>query len=102
LFEEERSRAWVWILVAVALILFLGLPTYYRGRAQKEHERRLQLLKEGDEVVTASGLCGKLVKMEGDFAILEIAPGVRVRLLKDSLLGREEEVLLELRGRRGR
>jgi len=100
LFEEERSRAWIWIIVAVALILFFGLPAYYRNKAQKEHERRIELLREGDQVVTASGLCGKLVRMEGEFAILEIAPGVRVKVLKDSLLGREKEVLLQLRRKR--
>ena len=49
-------------------------------------------LKKGDRVVTQSGLVGKLVEtVEGRHAKIEIAPGVKVTILRSSIAGLDAE-----------
>jgi preprotein translocase subunit YajC len=49
-------------------------------------------LKKGDRVVTQSGLVGKLVDPpEGRHARIEIAPGVKVQVLRTSIAGLDAE-----------
>ena len=42
-------------------------------------------LKRGDEVLTAGGVVGKVTKVEDVYAELEIAKGVKVRVLKQTI-----------------
>lgn len=97
MFEEERSRSWLWILIVAAILLFFGFSTYSRNKAERERRKKIELMRVGDEVIIASGLCGKLVKKGEDFFVIEIAPGVRVKVLKDFVLDRKEAVLFQLR-----
>ena len=49
-------------------------------------------LKKGDRVVTQSGLVGKLVDdLEGVTPSIEIAPGVKVQVLRTSIAGLDAE-----------
>ena len=54
-------------------------------RQQKEHQTKVAGLKRGDEVLTAGGVVGKVMKVEDVYAELEIAKGVRVRVLKATI-----------------
>ena len=58
---------------------------------QKKQDATLAELKKGDRVVTQSGLVGKLAELEPKYAKLEIAPGVKVQVLRTSLSGRDAE-----------
>ena len=62
-------------------------------KKQKEHDKMLKALTTGDEIVTTGGIIGEvkdvIVPVDGPTElILEIAPGVRVRALTDSVLRR--------------
>ena len=48
----------------------------------------LNSLQKGDEVVTASGMLGKIVGIEDSVVQIEIADRVKVKLLKDRIAGR--------------
>jgi preprotein translocase subunit YajC len=70
-------------LVAVLLILYFF---FFRTQQKKEkqHKALVEGLRQGDRVLTNSGLLGTIAKVDaGDQEILlEIAEGVRVRFLK--------------------
>ena len=71
---------------AIALMMFSG-----RSNAKKQKELESKL-KKGDRVVTQSGLVGKLAEpIEGRHARLEIAPGVKVQILRTSITGLDTE-----------
>jgi preprotein translocase subunit YajC len=57
--------------------LFVVVPQRRRVAA---HERMVETLKPGDEVVTAGGLYGDVTEVGDDEVALEIAPGVEVRV----------------------
>ena len=71
--------------VLVPLVLF-GLMWVLLVRPQKERVRRQQQLvaslEVGDEVITAGGLIGRIVVLEGDEAHIEVAPGQVLRFLR--------------------
>jgi preprotein translocase subunit YajC len=75
-------------LLLVGMLIFI----FWSNRSQqKKQDATLAELKKGDRVVTQSGLIGKLVELEPKYAKLEIAPGVKVQVLRTSILGRDAE-----------
>jgi preprotein translocase subunit YajC len=78
----------VYIVVPVVLIVLLVLlwfvwvvPTRRRQRRQVEDLWRLvELLEPGDEIITAGGLHGTVRGVSEDELMVEISPGVEVRL----------------------
>jgi preprotein translocase subunit YajC len=54
----------------------------------KEQRDLLSALKKGDDVMLQSGLLGKIHAVTDKIVTLEIANGVRVRVLKSSIQGK--------------
>ena len=57
-------------------------------KQQKEQQVMLAALKKGDDVLTSSGILGKIFMVDDKFVTVEIASGVKVRMLKSSVQGR--------------
>jgi preprotein translocase subunit YajC len=57
-------------------------------KQMKEQRALLSALKKGDDVVTQGGLFGKVHAVTDKVVTLEIANGVRVRVLKSSVQGK--------------
>jgi preprotein translocase subunit YajC len=51
----------------------------------KEHQASIAAIKKGDEVITGGGIRGKVTKVTDDEAEVEIAQGIRVRVVKGTL-----------------
>ena len=51
----------------------------------KEHKTLLEALKAGDEVVSNSGILGKITKINNQFATVEIAKDVEVKIQKQTI-----------------
>lgn len=76
------------ILPLLIMVVPMLLLLFFTSRSQqKKHAAALAALKKGDRVLTQSGLVGRLVEMGDRFAKLEIAPGVKVEVLKSHVLG---------------
>lgn len=56
---------------------------------QKKQAAALAKLQKGDRVVTHSGMIGKLVEMNERTYKLEIAPGVKIDVLKSAIAGKD-------------
>jgi preprotein translocase subunit YajC len=57
-------------------------------KQQKEQQTMLAGLKKGDDVVTASGILGKVFAVADKTVTLEIAPGTKIRVLKSTIQSR--------------
>ncbi len=80
--------AWFPLLVFIPLILLL----FWQSRSQqKKQEAAIAALKKGDRVVTQSGLVGRLLEVDSRYAKLELAPGVKVTMLRSVLTGKDAE-----------
>jgi len=69
----------------------LILPIFYfllirpQQRRLKAHRSMIAAVKKGDIVVTAGGLIGKVIKVADNEVEVELAPSVRVRVVKTTL-----------------
>lgn len=70
------------ILIFVIFYFFLIRPQQKRA---KEHRQMLDALRRGDLVVTAGGVHGKVSKVKDEEVEVEIAEGVRVRVVKGTI-----------------
>ena len=66
------------ILVFVIIYFLMIRPQQKRV---KEHQAMINAVRRGDEIVTAGGIVGKVTKVSE----VEIAEGVRVRLVKGTI-----------------
>lgn len=77
------------------LVAFLPVILFmlFTGKSQQKKQKELESkLKKGDRVLTQSGLVGKLVEMDATRHVkIEIAPGVKVQMLKSAITGLDVE-----------
>ena len=66
-----------------AIFYFIAIRP--QRKRQKEHAQMVAALAKGDEVVTSSGLLGKVVRIEDDFAVLKVAENVELKFQKSAV-----------------
>lgn len=82
----DAPPAWMgWLPIVGMIAIFWFLIIRPQMRQQKAHQAKVAGLKRGDEVLTAGGVVGKVTKVEDVYAELEIAKGVKVRVLKATI-----------------
>ncbi len=74
----------------VPLILIFAIMYFLLIRPQqkkvKEHQKMVEGLRRGDQVVTAGGLVGKVTKVREDGEVeVELADNVKVRVVKSTI-----------------
>lgn len=71
-----------WLLIFAIFWLLVIRP---QQRRVKDHQAAIGAVKKGDEVVTGGGIRGRVIKVGDDEAEVEIANGVKVRVVKSTL-----------------
>ncbi len=70
----------------LALVLMFGLMWVVLIRPQQRrlraHQAIVASLEPGDEVVTAGGIYGTILSVDAESMLLEVAPGVELRVLR--------------------
>lgn len=70
------------IMLVAFLAIFYFLIWRPQSRRAKAQRDLLSSVKVGDEVSTSSGIMGKIVTLEGNLVVLEIASGVNITMQK--------------------
>ena len=71
------------VLMFVVLYFVMIRP---QMKKQKEHRAMIDALAKGDEVATAGGLLGKVIKLGDSYLTLELAPSVEVQLQRSAIV----------------
>jgi preprotein translocase subunit YajC len=71
-----------WIAIFAIFYMLMIRP---QQRRVKEHQAAIAAIKKGDDVITGGGIRGRVTKVSDDEAEVEIANGVRVRVLKSTI-----------------
>lgn len=77
-------------------IFFMGMYFFIfrpQMRKAKEQQTFLNSLKRGDEVVTHSGILGRIEGLTDSVITLEISDGVRIKILKTQVAGSTKATL---------
>ncbi|QDH73374.1 preprotein translocase subunit YajC [Brevundimonas sp. M20] len=70
----------IFLVPMIALFYFLILRP--QQQQVKKHKAMIESVKRGETVVLSNGMIGKITRVETDEAMVEIAQGVNVRVIK--------------------
>jgi preprotein translocase subunit YajC len=82
----NATQTLVFLGVIFAIMYFVMIRP--QQKQLKEHRNLLSALKKGDDVVTQGGMLGKIHAITDKLVTLEVANGVRIRVLKTSVQGK--------------
>jgi len=71
------------IVAMIAIFYFVMIRT--QSKKQKELKRKREAMQKGDRVVTAGGIHGKIRDIRDTTIMVEVAPGVELKLDKASV-----------------
>jgi preprotein translocase subunit YajC len=66
-------------------VVFYFLLIRPQAKRQKEHKKMVEALAKGDEVVTVGGIAGRITDIGDNFAKMEVADGVEVKIRRQSV-----------------
>ena len=73
------------------LVIFYFLLIRPQGKRAKVHQDFLANMKRGDSVLTSGGLLGTIEGLTERFVTLQVADGVKIRVLRTQIAGPMEE-----------
>ena len=79
------------VIFLVLLVLMYAVLIVPQQRQRKKTQAMLAALKNGDKVVTSSGIYGTVNGIDGDTVILKIADQVKIRILRSAIAQIEAE-----------
>lgn len=71
--------------LVIIFVLFYFMLIRPQMKRAKEQKNMIEALQKGDEVTTAGGLAGKVVKVGDAYVALEVAEGVTVQVQKQAV-----------------
>ena len=83
--ETQEPSALGFLLPIFILVLMYFILIRPQSKKLKEHKQMLTELKVGDEISTAGGLLGKIIKVGDSYIQLKISDNVDIKLQKSSV-----------------
>ena len=83
------------LMIAVFVAIFYFLIWRPQSKRAKEHRTLVESLGVGSEIVFAGGLMGRITKLEGDFAVVELNRGNEVKIQRASVISELPEGTLD-------
>ena len=74
------------VMLGIFAVVFYFLLLRPQLKRQKEQKALMETLQKGDEVVLAGGLIGTIQKVDGDFAVIQLASGLDVKVQRSSVV----------------
>lgn len=81
----EPSPALSMMPLLLIFIVFYFLLIRPQQKRMREHESMVKGLNRGDKIVTGGGIVGVVQKVEDNVLVVEIAPEVRIRVMRDTI-----------------
>ena len=69
----------------IIFVLFYFMLIRPQMKQAKEQRALIDNLKTGDEITSNSGILGKITKLSNQFAIIEVAKNVEIRIQKQTI-----------------
>jgi preprotein translocase subunit YajC len=83
----QEPPAWMQLVPLIAMVaVFYVLILRPQQKREKLRQGFISALKRGDEVVTTSGILGRVEGMTDQVITLEVADGVRVKVLRTAIV----------------
>ncbi|MDE7409214.1 MAG: preprotein translocase subunit YajC [Muribaculaceae bacterium] len=73
------------LMIVAMIVIFYFFMIRPQQKKQKEIRKAREAMKNGDRVVTAGGIHGKLKEISDATVMVEVAPGVQIKVDKGSV-----------------
>ncbi|MDE6648528.1 MAG: preprotein translocase subunit YajC [Muribaculaceae bacterium] len=73
------------LMIVAMIVIFYFFMIRPQQKKQKEIKKAREAMKNGDRVVTAGGIHGKLKEISDATVMIEVAPGVQIKVDKGSV-----------------
>ena len=83
--HSESSGLASFIPLIVIFFIFYFILILPQQRKMKEHQKMLEQLKKGDNVLLSSGIYGTITNVKGDVIEVKIAENVKINVLKSAV-----------------
>lgn len=80
------------IMIAAMIAIFYFLMIRPQQKKQKEVQQARNAMKNGDKVITAGGIHGRIKEISDTSLLIEVADGVRIRVEKSSVYASPEDI----------
>lgn len=88
---QAAPPSWMqFVPFAVIIVVFYFFLIRPQAKKQKETQGFLIALKTGDNVITNSGILGRITGMNDALVTLEIANGVQIKILRAQVMSSQE------------
>ncbi|MBI5826144.1 MAG: preprotein translocase subunit YajC [Deltaproteobacteria bacterium] len=77
--------------IAVLFIVFYFLLIRPQQKKAKEQKEMISNLQKGDNIISSSGIFGRITSVNEDSVTVEIAENVRVKMVKDAVASRKPQ-----------
>ena len=78
------------IVAMIAIMYFLMIRP--QQKKQKEIQKARNAMKNGDKVITAGGIHGRIKEISDTSILIEVADGIRIRVEKSSVYASPEDI----------
>jgi preprotein translocase subunit YajC len=82
---SQSSALFQILFLGGLFVVFYFLAIRPQRKRQKEHSDLVAALAKGDEVITSSGILGKVNKVDDDYVTLQVADNVELKFQKSSV-----------------
>lgn len=82
------------IMIIAMIVIFYFFMIRPQSKKQKEIKKAREAMQKGDNVVTAGGIHGKIKEINDNTILMEVAPGVSLKVDKASVFpaGQQEPI----------
>lgn len=74
------------VMMVVMIAIFYFMIWRPQSKRAKEHRALIDSLTEGVEVMFAGGLMGRITKLDGEIATIELSKGVEIKIQRGSII----------------
>jgi preprotein translocase subunit YajC len=79
------------LALLITFVLMWALLIRPQQRRMRQHQLVVSSLRAGDEIITAGGIYGRVRSVDDESMILEVAPGIELRVLRAAVSQRVAE-----------
>ena len=83
--QAEGSGFSGMIMIVLMFVIFYFFMIRPQSKKQKEIKKAREAMQNGDKVITAGGIHGKIKDISDDTILIDIAPGVSIKVDKTSV-----------------
>lgn len=89
--DSPFGLLWSFLPILLIFPIFYFLVIMPQQKTRKKHQAMIEGLKKGDRVVASSGIIGTIVNVDKDTVVLQVAPEVKLRILKNAIADMRKE-----------